>query len=227
MTPEIEESSQALTNGKVPQRWMYDELGMEWSWVASSSTLWFNEFNYRHNQLSNWARNEKLGSYWLGGMFNPKGFLHAVKQEDYRRKKAEVASLDRHEINIEVLSQIWNDIEKHDYRVAVNKQKPADKDTVLIHGMYIEGATYTPTKGLDDCKVEILTQLQIAKITVEVKSDEVKPTQAKFYYCPVYRYASRGDNNLITKIKLKSEGRDAEYWKKKGVAVLCSKEYLH
>jgi dynein heavy chain len=230
MTPEIEDAIQSLYNGRVPHSWMYDSLGAEWSWVSQSSAGWFRELNQKHSQLNTWLRNDKLGSYWLGGFFNPKGFLFAFKQEDYRKNKMKDGStLDKYELVPEVLPlQQWTEVDKFDYKATQGKRKDKEKDEsgILVHGMYIEGAICV-AKGLDDCKNDILNQLQIVRITVDEKSDNPKPSYpTKSYYCPVYRYASRGDENLIMKIRLEPAIRDADYFRKKGVAILCSKEYI-
>ncbi len=230
MTPEIDEAIQTLHNGKIPRSWMYDQIGAEWSWIASSSALWFKEFSQRLNQLNTWSGPEKLGSYWLGGFFNPQGFLFAVRQEEFERKKDKELTLENFEIVPEVLTvQQWTDVEKFDYKVPQGKAKDKDKDEsgVLIHGLYIEGAVYASSKGLEDCKTDIITPLQIVKVVVRKKPDEPKAAYSgKSYYCPVYRYPSRGDRNLITKFRFEPGTKDAEYWKKKGVAALCSKEYI-
>ena len=230
MTPEIEGSIQSLHNGRVPHSWMYDALGAEWSWVSQSSAGWFKELNQRHSQLNTWSRNDRLGSYWLGGFFNPKGFLFAFKQEDYRKNRMKDGStLDKYELVPEVLPlQQWTEVDKFDYKATQGKRKDKEKDElgILVHGMYIEGAICV-AKGLDECKNDIINQLQIVRIIVDEKSESPKPSYpTKSYYCPVYRYASRGDENLIMKIKLEPAIRDADYFRKKGVAILCTKEYI-
>eukprot|EP01022_Parablepharisma_sp_SALTPOND_P000876 TRINITY_DN105183_c0_g1_i1.p1 TRINITY_DN105183_c0_g1~~TRINITY_DN105183_c0_g1_i1.p1 ORF type:complete len:4616 (+),score=767.18 TRINITY_DN105183_c0_g1_i1:15469-29316(+) len=232
MTPELDEAIQSLYNGKVPHTWVYDPLGSEWSWISSSTTHWFKELSQRYNQLNTWSRTDRLGSYWLGGFFNPQGFLFAVKQEECRRKKdREMTTLDGYELYSEVQSsQQWADVEKFDYKVTQVRNKDKDKDefSVLVHGLYIEGAVYGSSKGLEDCKTDILNLLQIVKITAKKRPDEPKAGYpGKAYYCPVYRYPSRGEKNLITKFKFEPGTKDADYWRKKGVAVLCSKEYVY
>ena len=117
MTPEIEESFNAFNHGKIPHSWMYDSLGQERSWIASSSALWLREFGQRYNQLNAWSRSERLGSYWLGGMFNPKGFLYTLKHEDFKRKKIDSVTLDKYLLNLEVMSQQWTEVDKFDYKV--------------------------------------------------------------------------------------------------------------
>lgn len=245
MTEEIDEAIEALYRGKIPNSWMYDSIGAEYSWLSSSSASWFKELLQRYNQLNTWLKTDKLGSYWLGGFFNPQGFLFAVKQEDFKKKKEggkdkdkENATLESFDINSEPQgTQQWTDVDKYDYKVTQKKGGDKSKDDleVLIHGLYIEGAEWGQNKLEDIKKDSILSQFPIVKISVSKKSEEAQKTSSttKAYYCPVYRYPSRGDRNLIIRFKIepKSEQsvgtREADYWKKKGVALLCSKEYLN
>lgn len=45
------------------------------------------------------------------------------------------------------------------------------------------------------------------------------------YNCPIYKYKKRTDLYLITRVKLNcGEGTNPAYWRKRGVALLCSKE---
>jgi len=233
MTPEIDEAIQTLYNGKIPKNWMIDSLGNEWSWISSSSTLWFKELGQRCNQLNTWSRSDRLGSYWLGGFFNPQGFLYAFKQEDFRKRKdKENLTLESFELVPTVIpQQLWTEVDKFDYKAAQGKGKDKDKDemSVLIHGMFIEGAVHGSgsTKGLEDCKTDIISPLQIVRLSVDKKTEDSKPapSSTKSYYCPVYKYASRTEKNLITKFRFDCGGKEVKYWKKKGVAVFCSKEY--
>ena len=50
----------------------------------------------RHEQLARWLAHGRPRSFWLGGFFNPEGFMTAVKQEVARRHAADKWALVRH-----------------------------------------------------------------------------------------------------------------------------------
>ncbi len=241
MSKEIEDAIISLHNGKVPSKWMYDSIGYEVSWLSASSASWIKELVCRYNQLSSWLKADKLGSYWLGGFLNPQGFLFAFKQEEVRRKrekeKEQLVSLEMYDFTTDVpTSQPWTEVDKFDYKVTAKKgaDKSGDEVSVLVHGLYIEGAEWGNNK-LKDCEKDIISIFPIVRISVTRKSDESQKAgmSGKGYLCPVYKYSLRSDRYLITKFKLEPKTDDkttinyGDFWKKRGVALLCSREYLN
>ena len=55
------------------------------SWEAPAAGSWFQGLLRRHEQLARWLAHGRPRSFWLGGFFNPQGFLTAVKQEVARK----------------------------------------------------------------------------------------------------------------------------------------------
>lgn len=87
MTTEILDSINAIFDARVPYRWVYDPTGAEISWVIPTLAKWFNDLIERNKQLNEWLRTNRPYTFWLGGFFNPQGFLTAMKQEVTRMHK--------------------------------------------------------------------------------------------------------------------------------------------
>lgn len=87
MTPDILEAINAVFDAKVPTQWVYDATGAEIAWIIPTLAKWFNDLIERNRQLYEWMKGSRPNTYWLGGFFNPQGFLTAMKQEVTRMHK--------------------------------------------------------------------------------------------------------------------------------------------
>ena len=87
MTPDILEAINAVFDAKVPNQWVYDATGAEIAWIIPTLAKWFNDLIERNRQLYDWMKGSRPNTYWLGGFFNPQGFLTAMKQEVTRMHK--------------------------------------------------------------------------------------------------------------------------------------------
>jgi len=94
MTPDLVEAINSVYDFRVPRKWCYDPTGAEISWLTPQLSGWIKGLIDRHFQLYNWMTKERPQSVWLTGVFNPQGFLTAVKQEVTRQNKAQGWSLD-------------------------------------------------------------------------------------------------------------------------------------
>lgn len=81
MTSEILDSINAIFDARVPNHWMYDPTGAEISWIIPTLAKWFNDMIERNRQLYDWLKGSRPYTFWLGGFFNPQGFLTGMKQE--------------------------------------------------------------------------------------------------------------------------------------------------
>lgn len=73
----------------------------------------------------------------MTGFYNPQGFLTAVLQEVTRQHSADKWSLDQVETKADVSKDM---IMNEDGRV--EKQLPQKPQGVLIHGLFLEGASW-------------------------------------------------------------------------------------
>lgn len=80
MTPDILEAINAVFDAKVPTQWVYDPTGAEIAWIIPTLAKWFNDLIERNKQLYEWMKGSRPVTFWLGGFFNPQGFLTAMKQ---------------------------------------------------------------------------------------------------------------------------------------------------
>lgn len=87
MTADILDYINAIFDTRVPYAWTYDATGAEISWVIPTLGKWFNDMIERNKQLYEWMKGNRPYTYWLGGFFNPQGFLTAMKQEVTRMHK--------------------------------------------------------------------------------------------------------------------------------------------
>lgn len=87
MTPDILDSINSIFDSRVPNQWVYDPTGAEISWIIPTLAKWFNDLVERNKQLYEWLKGSRPYTFWLGGFFNPQGFLTAMKQEVTRMHK--------------------------------------------------------------------------------------------------------------------------------------------
>lgn len=87
MTPDILEAINGVFDAKVPNQWVYDPTGAEIAWIIPTLAKWFNDLIERNKQLYEWMKGSRPVTFWLGGFFNPQGFLTAMKQEVTRLHK--------------------------------------------------------------------------------------------------------------------------------------------
>lgn len=138
MTQAISDSIMMVYDFRVPRKWSYDATGVEIAWLTPSLGGWMKGLIDRHYQLQNWvSRTNRPVSYWLTAFYNPQGFLTSVMQEVTRQHSADKWSLDAVETKAEVLKDM---ITNEDGRV--EKQLPQRPQGVLIHGLFIEGASW-------------------------------------------------------------------------------------
>jgi hypothetical protein len=71
LSTDLAEALDALAAARVPRRWG------RVSWEASGAGAWFSGLLARHDQLARWLTGGRPKSYWMGGFFNPQGFITA------------------------------------------------------------------------------------------------------------------------------------------------------
>lgn len=151
----------AISDLRVPRRWVKDPSGAEISWLSPTLGKWFSGMRLRVEQLCAWLEKGRPKSFWLAGFFNPTGFLTGMMQEV--RCTYDALSLYRNNISsswglkplaacIDVGMQVtrqhkrdqWglDDVVLHSEMrtVDVEKIKDIPDEGVNIHGLYIEGS---------------------------------------------------------------------------------------
>jgi len=241
MTPDIVSAIGSIYDLRVPKDWCFDPTGAEISWLTPTLGGWLEGLKNRHRQLDSWYQSGRPSSFWLTGFFNPQGFLTGMKQELTRMKKG-AWSLDE----VEYKTEVKNDVINTD-NGTLDRQLSPPNEGVYIHGLYLEGATFSRKGGnkLDDPKPkELYSRFPLLNVSAMSTNAAdamggIRPRgedkSGQVYSCPVYKYKARNDKYLIFRVNLKCDnsGQQANQlktmtapmnWKLKGVALLCSKE---
>ena len=127
---ELLECMDALFCARPPKPWL------KLSWEAPSLGLWFTGLLQRHEQLHRWLTAGRPASFWLGGFFNPQGFLTAVKQEVTRRHAGDKWALD----DAVLVSEVTRFVDPGAVR-----EGPGEG--VYVHGLSLEGCGWGAREG--------------------------------------------------------------------------------
>lgn len=206
MSADLEEIFNCLNEGRVPA---------SWSKVYKSKKplgSWTRDLIDRMNQFSNWAVTTHPPALFNLGYFTfPTGFLTAVLQRSARNNN----------IAIDTLSWDFSIVTQQEKHIT---ESPAEG--VYIKGMYLEGASF-------DDRNCCLIEPKPMQLTVAMPPIWFKPTEAKkrvsksVYVCPVFYYSERSSSfvvavDLKTSVGAKDNSTPAEFWVKRGTAMLLS-----
>lgn len=220
MTPDILEAINAVFDAKVPNQWVYDPTGAEIAWIIPTLAKWFNDLIERNKQLYEWMKGSRPVTFWLGGFFNPQGFLTAMKQEVTRTHKEKTSkqqsSNQEPAWSLDDVSYITTVKDKDIEQLSKDK----DIEGVYIRDLMLEGCRWHRNTLEDSRPREMFFPLPILHVTAGNKK---KQEEKSSYDCPVYKYPRRTDKYLIFRVKLPSD-QDAQKWKLRGVALLCAIE---
>lgn len=229
MTPEIVEAIDSIFDGKVPKFWVNDPSGAEISWIKPSFPLWFQSLLDRNAQLNSWLKTERPKTFSLAGFFNPQGFLTAMKQEVVRSNKqpkpgqakagGDGWSMESVEYSCSVLGERA--------QREMENVREAPGEGVYIHGLNLEGCKWK-RDSLDEATEKKMTYplniLHVSAASTVSRRGPDAERRENAYNCPVYKYPCRNDKYLVFRVLLPCVGgsTDANKWKLRGVALLCS-----
>jgi dynein heavy chain len=223
----------SLFDGRIPEHWR------KISWSATSLKDWFDQMRDRHAQYTKWYETSKCDQYWLGGMFNPAGFLTSLRQETCRKssESGEKWSLDQTYLQSDVQGQSRS-------TQSGDKEKEKGPMYIMLRGIWLEGAKWgkgtgtnnssaygltelvTMTRGGKGVKLvtDLRAELPFIKLTAQRRDNKgnreiLFRTDSDTYVCPVYSNSSRTDLNYIFDIPLKSLAMKAKHWVLRGVCL--------
>ncbi|KAI9141404.1 dynein heavy chain and region D6 of dynein motor-domain-containing protein [Paraphysoderma sedebokerense] len=200
MSAQLQQALDALYDARVPANWA------KVSWQSASFGLWFTELVQRSQQYYTWTFDGRPLVFWLSGLFNPQGFLTAIRQEITRAHTG--WALDSVKLQPEITKQMKEDVTS------------PPSEGVYIHGLFIEGAGWDRKNiKLAESQPKIIYQaMPVVHVSATNSSDDPDP---KLYRCPVYKRPRRTDQNYIFDVDLKTQ-QPPEYWILRGVAMLAA-----
>ncbi|OQS05067.1 dynein heavy chain, outer arm [Thraustotheca clavata] len=215
VTPDISSTIHAMFDAKVPPLWLHRDI----SWSAPSLGVWFAGLLDRHKQLEHWIEKQKPFTFWLTGFFNPQGFLTAMRQEVTRHHVHDKWALDDVVYHTEVTEY---------ERLEQIRQSP--KEGVLVHGLFLEGGGWNKANAtlVESEPKRLFSPLPVLFVTATTKAQK-KSRSGDYgpyggFECPVYKYPSRTDRNVIFLVTLASRDHRPLHWVLRGVALLCTTE---
>jgi dynein heavy chain len=228
MTDDILQVKNAMIELRPPRIWTHDSSSNEISWLSGSVASWHKGLLDRNERLREWLNCESgvRPAFWLPGFINPQGFFAAFKQEVYKQKKGTTQNLTLDLISLKFMPD-RTEIDPEKYKLS-NKKKFADKNNMLVYGLYIEGCGWNGYLQ-DESNDSRNTIIMFPVINVIGDVDNTKGTTTlasnQPYMCPLYKYPRRTDTYFVIEIELtvKSD-TDWKFWKKRGVALLCNKD---
>lgn len=79
MNDQLYDAMNSLYDARIPPHWL------KISWPSDTLKEWFDQVHDRTVQYTKWIDTGKVdGGFWLGGMFNPAGFLTSFRQQTCR-----------------------------------------------------------------------------------------------------------------------------------------------
>lgn len=170
MSQELEDMSVRFLNDKVPLGW--EKVGYPSLKPLSS---WVTDLILRLEFISKWLYEGQPDSFWLSAFYFPQGFMTASLQA-YARKTA---------IPIDTLK-----FKTHVRNYGPDDVQEVPEDGINMHGLFIEGARWEPTKCCLEDSVPREPIATFPLIWLEPVMIEENVEQGN-YACPLYKTSTR------------------------------------
>ncbi|XP_048253391.1 dynein axonemal heavy chain 5-like isoform X2 [Haliotis rufescens] len=200
MSETLRDALDSMYDARIPKAWQ------KISWDSSTLGFWFTELIDRNSQFNTWCFDGRPHTFWMTGFFNPQGFLTAMRQEVTRAHKG--WALDTVILHNDVTKYNRDDV----------TQPPTEG--VYVYGLYLEGAGWDRRGSkLIEPKPKVLFE-QMPVIHIYAINSTSGTTDARMYYCPIYKKPQRTDLTYIAGVILKTN-QPPDHWVLRGVALLC------
>ncbi|VDN09067.1 unnamed protein product [Dibothriocephalus latus] len=204
MSPDLEDLSTSIYNGRLPPVWR--KLA-----PASLKSLanWLVHFRDRIKQYNNWIEVGEPKCMWLSGLHVPESYLTALVQTACRKNQW---PLDRSELTTAVTTLTSSD--------SVQERNPQG---CFVHGLFLEGAAWNlQNKCLERQNPKKLIQaLPVLRVSV---AESHKLQRHNTYKAPVYVTSARRDAmgvGLVFEADLASREHPS-HWILQGVCLLLN-----
>eukprot|EP01105_Mastigella_eilhardi_P025496 TRINITY_DN6953_c0_g1_i1.p1 TRINITY_DN6953_c0_g1~~TRINITY_DN6953_c0_g1_i1.p1 ORF type:complete len:4254 (+),score=1253.29 TRINITY_DN6953_c0_g1_i1:29-12763(+) len=206
-TPALYAMRWDILRGAVPQPWAavsYPSL--------KPLNSWYNDLLRRVSFLQDWVAHGRPKSFWFCGFFYPKSFLSGLMQ-NYAQE---------HKISVDMVSFGTEIVEG-------GGDAPEEKGTHVIHGLFLEGASWADGQLAECLPKQLHCQLQPVRLRPKVEHQGRNQRAEKdVYRCPVYNTMQRtgpmtsaGQSaNFVMQINLPTN-KPESYWIKRGAALFC------
>ncbi|KAI4900024.1 hypothetical protein NFI96_023292, partial [Prochilodus magdalenae] len=210
MSEDLRDALDSMYDARVPKLWQRS------SWESATLGFWFTELLERNQQFHSWTFHGRPHQFWLTGLFNPQGFLTAMRQETTRMNLAKGWTLDTVVLLNDVTRMMKED---------VTGPPSGDVGGVYIYGLFLDGAGWDKrnSKLLESPPKVLFTPLPVVHVyavSSASPTDSKRPQGVNLYPCPVYRKPRRTDLTFIFTLFLRSI-QNPDHWTLRGVALLC------
>jgi dynein heavy chain len=227
MTESMEKLAESLTINRVPGEWG--------QYYPSKKPLasWFDDMKERYEQLSEWTDEFILPkSICLSFFFNPMSFLTAIMQVTASEQNEALDSMCLNTLVTKFMTpddiKIHSDEDSEEEDDDSQKEEDEYKDSIFIHGMFLEGASWEL-----NARIGYLTEMkpkelhpQLPVIAVQAVLISEKSMKAQ-YECPVYYTTMRGPTYVFTaNLNMESdEMKERHKWILAGVAAIMNEDF--
>lgn len=201
MSTELEDIFIAIFEGRVPGTWLKSYASLK------PLAAWARDLVYRIEHFTSWAKTLTPPSlFWLAAYTFPTGFLTAVLQTTARSQK----------IPIDELSWDFNVFVEDDQAVS----RILKESGVYVRNLYLEGGAWNrKLQSLQDpAPMELISPMPVIHFK---PVENLKKRTRGIYSCPAYYLPMRSGSYVIA-VDLKSGSENADYWVKRGTALLLS-----
>eukprot|EP00232_Nephroselmis_pyriformis_P029065 CAMPEP_0182867354 /NCGR_PEP_ID=MMETSP0034_2-20130328/8675_1 /TAXON_ID=156128 /ORGANISM="Nephroselmis pyriformis, Strain CCMP717" /LENGTH=4528 /DNA_ID=CAMNT_0024999703 /DNA_START=83 /DNA_END=13669 /DNA_ORIENTATION=- len=204
MSSDLDQIYSALLGARVPAAWLKTYPSLK------PLGPWTRDLLQRIHQLKTWVDEGYPKVYWLSGFTYPTGFLTAVLQTTARKNS----------IPIDTLSFEFSVVNVDESEITA-----PPKEGVYIRGMYLEGAGWDFENGCL-CEPEPMELIVSMPMFHFKPVENKKKTQKGIYVSPMYLYplrtGTRERPSFMINMDLKSGNMEADFWIKRGTAVLLA-----
>jgi len=204
ITSEIEQIFNSFLAAKVPVLWSFCYPSLK------NLGSWNRDLILRWKQMDSWAREDIPTVFWLSGFTYPTGFLTCLLQVTARNNGIPIDSL-----NWEF--PVFNSQDE-------SSISEAPKEGAFVKGIFLEGAKWDREDAClaDADAMELFSAMPI----IHFKPVENKKRSKGMYVCPLYLYpvrtGTRERPSFMIGIEVRTGGKDANFWAKRGTAMLLS-----